>query len=253
MFAKGLVFTALVASTPIAFVATQDPRPAAPTSAELSTLQSLQELHQLQRQAAKDLAELKNELDASRGELQQVHKQLDHALTELDRSYEPQRDRNCSPSRNRALMTHYQWLRDEGHAERAAGALAKVVEQVGNDQHQQNSAAWSLMTDKETVGKCDDVALAIAQRMEQSGASGAQHLDTIALANFLNGKIEKAIELEQKAIAAGGQGDDFRRRLRTYEAARDAVVKSQAAAVSVAAAPVAVTPGAVTQVASSND
>lgn len=226
MLVKGIVFTALVASTPIAFVATQDPQPATPAA-------GLQRLVEEQRRGAADLEAARQQLAAAQQELQQLKTQLDHALTALDRTFEPQRDRNCSPSRNRALMSHYQWLHDEGHAERAASALAKVVDQVGNDQHQRNSVAQDLMTDKETVGKCDDVALAIAQRMEQTGAREHHHLDTMALAHFLNGKIDRAIELEQQAIAAGGNGDEYRRRLRTYEAARDAVVKHESLAAAV--------------------
>jgi hypothetical protein len=226
MLVKGLVLTAMLASTPIAIVATQD-KQSPSSSAERTALQRLQEQ---QQQAADDLARARDELAGARAELQRLKQQLDHALTALDKTYEPQRDRNCSPTRNRALMSHYQWLRNEGHGERAAGALAKVVEQVGNDQHQRNSAAWELMTNKDTVGKCDEVALAIAEKMEQTGANEHHHLDTMALANFLNGRIEKAIELEQKAIAAGGSGDDYRRRLRTYEAARDAVARTQSVA-----------------------
>lgn len=55
----------------------------------------------------------------------------------------------------------------------------------------------------------------------------------MALAHFLNGKIDRAIELEQQAIAAGGNGDEYRRRLRTYEAAREALVKNQGASAAV--------------------
>lgn len=223
MFVKGIVVAVLLASTPIAYVTTQESRSEAPKP-EAAALQRLQ---QEQRQAVEELARARQELAGARAELQQLKKQLGSALDTLDKSFAPQRDRNCSPSRNRALMSHYQWLRDEGHVERAAGTLARVVDEVGNDQHQRNNAAQELMTNKETVGKCDDVALAIADKMEQTGAREPHFLDTMALANFLNGRIEKAIELQQKAIAAGSNGDDSRRKLRTYQAARDAVAKSQ--------------------------
>ena len=52
------------------------------------------------------------------------------------------------------------------------------------------------------------------------------HLDTAALANFLNGKVDAAIKLQLQAIAKGGKSDDFRRRLRTYEAAQVALSKA---------------------------
>lgn len=223
MIVKGIVFTALLASTPIAIAASQDPRSSTPAG-ETAVLQRLQQQQQAQ---ADELARARSELAGARAELARIGQQLDHALDALDKTFEPARDRNCSPSRNRALMSHYQWLRDQGHSTRAGGVLAKVVEQVGNDQHQRNSVAWDLMTDKETVGKCDDVALAIVQKMEQSGVRDPNHFDTMALAYFLTGGFDKAVELEQKAIAGGGNGDEFRRRLRTYEAARDRLAKSQ--------------------------
>ena len=53
------------------------------------------------------------------------------------------------------------------------------------------------------------------------------HLDTAALAYFLNGKIEQAVSLQKQAISKGGRNDDFRRRLRTYEAAQLTVAKAQ--------------------------
>ncbi len=225
MLVKGLVLTAVVASTPLAFVVTQDPNGAGkPTQAAARA-------DALQQQQARELDAARREVQGARDELQRLRAQLQRALDALDRTFEPQRERNCSPSRSRALMSHYQWLRDEGHRERAAGTLAKVVDQVGDDQHRRNSVAWSLMTDQETAGKFDDVALAISQRMEQNGAGDAHQLDTIALAHFLNGRFDRAVELQQQAIAAGGNGDEARRRLRTYEAARDALAKSQGAPV----------------------
>jgi len=130
------------------------------------------------------------------------------------------------------LMSHYQWMRDQGHQQRASGALAKVVEQVGDDAGRLSSVARDLMTDKETAGKFDDVALALTQHMGQVKSADKRrsridhnHLDTAALANFLNGKVEAAIKLQEQAIAKGGNGDDFRRRLRTYEAAQVALAK----------------------------
>ena len=213
MLVKALVFTALVSSTPIAILATQDPQqPALPSPAEA-------------RRQNVDLAQLRQELDAARADLQHVRAQLEQALDALDRSVEPRRDHNsCSPSRSRALLSHYQWLREQGHTTRATGALTKIADQAGNDVNRLNSMSWDLMTDKGTAGKFDELALAIADRM---GTHAEQlqhhHLDTMALAHFLNGGIDRAIELQQQAIERGGNGDDYRRRLRTYEAARAAV------------------------------
>jgi len=221
MLVKALVFTALVTSTPIAILATQDQQsPQQPSPAEV------------RRQNA-DLAQLRQELDAARGDLQQVRAQLEQALDALDRCVEPRRDNNsCSQSRSRALMSHYQWLKEQGHATRAAGALTKIADQVGDDVNRLNGAAWELMTDKATAGKFDELALALAERMAtHSEQLNHRYLDTMALAHFLNGGIDRAIELQQQAIERGGNDDDYRRRLRTYEAARAAVVSHQEVAV----------------------
>lgn len=220
MFVKGLVITGLFASAPIALVSMQGPGSAAPVRVS-APLQSTGEMQQ-HRQAQQDMARMRQELDAARADLQRLRQQLERALIALDRAVEPQqqRERNCSPSRSRALLSHYQWLRDEGHQERAAGALARVVEQVGNDPHQRNQYAQSLMTEKEMAGKCDDVALAIVQKMVEAGAKDASHLDTAALAHFLNGQVARAVELQQRAVEAGGRHDEFRRRLLVYQAAQ---------------------------------
>jgi hypothetical protein len=232
MLVKGLVFTAVVASTPLALVVTQDPRsadrPAAAVRAD-DTQRLLQEARRQAEQDAAALAAARRELAAAREELAHIRQQLDDSLDALDLTFAPQRDRNCSPSRSRALMSHYQWLRDHDHAQRAAGVLAKVVDQIGDDPRRLNSVAWSLMTDEETTGKFDEVALAFAERIEQSGEElDPRLLDTVALARFLNGQVERAVALQKQAIERGGRGDDYRRRLRTYEAAQVALAKAAA-------------------------
>ena len=237
MLVKGIVLTALVASTPLAFVATQDPHPA-PAGSETTAAGELakakaevQRLESLTRKNAADLAGARRELEAARTDLDQLRRQLEQALDALDGHYEPQRDRNCSPSRSRALLTHYQWLRGNGHPQRAAKTLTKVVEQTGDDMNQLNRAAWELMTGKETAGKFDEVALAYVARMQASGNTlDGRQLDTAALAHFLNGQIDQAVTLQQQAIEHGGRDEDFRRRLRTYEAAQAALVKAAAEA-----------------------
>ncbi|MCK5940662.1 MAG: hypothetical protein KAI24_01735 [Planctomycetes bacterium] len=233
MIIKGIALTALVASTPLALFATQDPvkqdpKPAVSRKAEQRSADA--ELRRTQANVKRARAELK----AAQRDLARLRDQLNAALDRLDQHATPERERNCSPSRSRTLMSHYQWLRDQGHQQRAQGALSKVVEQVGDDAGRLNSVAWDLMTDKQTAGKFDELALALTQRMEQvaktqkrrRGEVHYNHLDTAALANFLNGNVEKAISLQQLAIEKGGRSDDFRRRLRTYEAAQSALVKA---------------------------
>ncbi|MEO6595863.1 MAG: hypothetical protein ABIP94_14015 [Planctomycetota bacterium] len=232
MLVKGLVFTALVASAPIALVATQDPRPGTTgttAASESSAAADLRRLETQNKQAAVDLAAARRELAAARRDLQKLGEQLECALDALDSTVEPQRERNCSPSRSRALMSHYQWLRSNGHEQRASAAVAKVVDQLGDNPQRLNSAARELMTDKETAGQFDEVALAISERMQKTEEPlGHNQLDTVAFAHFLNGKFESAIALQQQAIERGGNSDDYRRRLRTYQSAQAALVKAAA-------------------------
>lgn len=231
MLLKGLVLTTLVASTPIALVATQDPKPQPkPTVNGAATSTAPSGTEARAQRAQQDLDGMRRELDAARNELQTMRRQLESALDALDRSVEPpQHDRNCSPTRSRALMSHYQWLRQEGHTQRAANVVAKVVEQVGDDAHRLNATAWHLMTDEETAGKFDELALALAARMEtKADELDPRYLDTIAMARFLAGQVDRAVELETQAISKGGNGEEFRRRLRTYQAAQAAVAKASA-------------------------
>lgn len=222
MIVKGIVFTALVTSTPFAWLAVQGPDAKVAPAPSVTTRAA-----ELEAQRAADLSHARAELAAARGELQQLRGQLERALDALDRSVEPQqREHNCSPSRSRALLSHYQWLRDQQHPARAAATLTKVVAQFGDEPRRIEAAARDLMTSKEMAGKCDDVALALAQRLQQGADKPSNEaLDTMALAYFLNGQFDRAVEL-QKASHGSNESDSSRRRLRTYEAARDAVGKT---------------------------
>ncbi len=238
MIIKGIALTALVASTPLALFATQDPlrsesKQALEQKAEKDNAETRRLAAELKRSKL-NVQRARTELQAAQKDLTVLRRQLNAALDRLDGTFEQKRERNCSPSRNRMLMSHYQWTRDQGHTKRANNVLTKVVKQVGDDTARLNSTAWGLMTDKDTAGKFDDVALALTQRLEQVRAADKRrrgrvdynHLDTAALANFLNGKVQTAIKLQQDAIAKGGKSDDFRRRLRTYEAAQVALTKA---------------------------
>lgn len=232
MIVKGIALTALVASTPLAMFASQDPAKQDPKPAveRKAAPERSAETRRAEANVKRARAELKN----AQRDLARLRDQLDAALDRLDQHVTPQRESHCAPSRSRTLMSHYQWLRDQGHKQRAQGTLATVVKRVGDDPGRLNSAAWDLMTDKSTAGKFDEMALAMTQRMEalvaKSNRRRAQshynYLDTAALANFLNGNVEKAISLQRQAIEGGGRSDDFRRRLRTYEAAQTALVKA---------------------------
>lgn len=219
---------AVLASTPLCLMNPQEPQPAAaPTTSSAPAA-----TRKADEQMARDIVRMQRELAAAKKDVEDMRRQLGEVLDTLEQGYTV-RDRNqsgnCSPNRNRSLMSHYQWLDRNHHAERAAKMLATIVEQVGDNASRINGVAWELMTDKETAGQYDRIALALADRMEAAGAANLPHqyLDTIALARFLNGQVERAIEVERAAIERGGNSDDYRRRLRTYEVARDAIAAAR--------------------------
>ena len=233
MLVKALVLTALVASTPVALVVTQDPRPAQDRSdgAALRNDAASQRAKQ-DAQSADELAAVRRELACARAELQTMRGQLEHALDALDTVHQPRREGNCSPSRARSLMSHYQWLRTNGHAERASRTLGTLAEQLGDDPERLHRVAADLMTDERTIGQFDELALALAQRIEASGHElDARQLDTVALAHFLTGDVARATELQRLAVERGSHNDDYRRRLRTYEAAAVALTKARSSPV----------------------
>ncbi len=200
MLVKVALLAVLAASTPLFFAAApQDPadEPEAPASPSACCAEAQARADALQRQ-------------------------LDECLDMLEQDDCTPRH-NCSPSRGqrRTLMTQYQWLRRNGHDQRAERALTRLVESVGDDAHQLNNAAWHLMTDDATQGQFDEVALALMEHLQARGDDLPHHvLDTAALAKFLGGKVDEAIELQRRAVAHNEHDGDYRRRLRTYEAAR---------------------------------
>ena len=239
MLIKGIAVAVFAVSAPFAIVATQDPQPAAPKPAagvkDLSEVIRQKQAEQAAAAAAKnaELDAARAELAAMRQDLQKLTRQLDEALDALEQQFQPQpqRERNCSPSRSRALLTHYEWLKTRGHEQRAAATRDQVLAPYGNDLNQLHSAAWNLMTEKATAGKFDEVALAAVQRMQQHEANmNHQQLDTAALAYSLAGQFDRAAALQRLAIERGGDHDEYRRRLRTYEAAQGQLAKATEAA-----------------------
>lgn len=156
---------------------------------------------------------------AAEAQADALKRQLDECMTLLEQSTARVRG-NCTPARTRKLLTYYQWMQHNGHQQRANRMLTQVLQDTHRNTESLNSLAWHLLTNKETSGKFDAAALAIAECMEKNGHLRHHHADTIALAKFLNGHVDDAIAMQKKAIAAGGNSDEYRRRLRVYEVAR---------------------------------
>ena len=228
MLVKALVITALVASAPI-YVATnpQNPTDADPTEVDVTAHPGGAEA--ISFAGGRDtgqarIEQLQRELQAAQTRLENAENRIGDLENQLEESLDMLQDddghrhRNCAPSRR--LMVQYQWMKKHGHEKRAGKSLTQFVKQVGDSNNNLNRVAWHLMTEKSTAGQFDDLALALCERMETRKHDLChRRIDTIALAKFLNGDFETAITLQKKAIEKGGRSDDYRRRLRTYEAA----------------------------------
>lgn len=96
-----------------------------------------------------------------------------------------------------------------------------------NEEHGSiNNDCWYLMTELATMGRYDWFAAGLAERMlTQRDAMQNYEFDTAGLAMFLVGRVDEAIELQQKAIAMGGASADYTQRLRRYQAALPAPPK----------------------------
>ncbi|MCA8950557.1 MAG: hypothetical protein KDE27_13720 [Planctomycetes bacterium] len=108
-------------------------------------------------------------------------------------------------------------------AEDEAAAEKVLAAYVGSDaQHTTlNNDCWYFMTELDTMGRHDVFAAALAGRMLQSKAQmDAFEFDTAALAMFLAGRIDDAVELQREALQKGQAGNpEYVERLKRYEAA----------------------------------
>jgi len=86
-----------------------------------------------------------------------------------------------------------------------------------------NSFAWSLLTESPFKGRMNGLALHAAEVMrEQDGWSKYWRFDTLALALFENGRVDEAIEIQERALAGCEVGSRARYagRLERYQRAR---------------------------------
>lgn len=228
MLTKVMLFGVLFATAPVYLTSSQNPGSdqeplrdgLVPLVDEFEPLDNFRSPHaarieDLERQHESEIAELQAQLAESRARVADLDRQLGECMEFL--MAPPERHNSCKPSRR--LITHYRWFHRNGHAPQAKKTFDRVVDQFGKSNSNLNRTAWKLMTDNETSGEYDDVALALAERMEKNGSLDHRQLDTVALAKFLNGKTEEAIALQKRAIKAGGRDSDYCRRLRTYETA----------------------------------
>src|SRR5262249_53239840 len=82
-----------------------------------------------------------------------------------------------------------------------------------------NNDAWYLIVRPETMGRFDTLALAQCEEMQRQEGEGMTYgnKDTVALAMFVNGKVDAAIELQTVATAASQNDPRYVGRLTRYQ------------------------------------
>ena len=97
-----------------------------------------------------------------------------------------------------------------------------MVEYRGKPQNAANlnNDAWYMMVRPESLGRFDTMALAQCEEMQRQHGAGLSNnsKDTVALALFLNGKVEEAVELQTIATTASGQNPRYVGRLTRFQA-----------------------------------
>jgi len=86
-----------------------------------------------------------------------------------------------------------------------------------------NNDCWYFMTMLPTLGRYDGFAVALADRMlEERKDMDSFEFDTAALAMFLGGRLQDAVELQELSIEKGGGANpEYTERLQRYKAAAD--------------------------------
>lgn len=132
----------------------------------------------------------------------------------------------CADARALAAVRYAAALRCDEDPTRAREIASDFMEQLAG-RTVLNNTAWELMTELPTLGRFDLFALALAQRMlDQRPVLEAFELDTVALAMFLNGRLDDAVELAAAAVEKSGGEGEYVERLERY---RDAAAQGKAA------------------------
>jgi thiol-disulfide isomerase/thioredoxin len=126
-------------------------------------------------------------------------------------------------------LMSFSLLLQSGDEAGAAEAAEKVIQgDAGDNANVMNQVAWMLVDPDRTKKpgpKAVKVALAAAEKANKaSGGEEGAVLDTLALAHFLNGDVEKALEIQEKAVKNSGDDADpgMKERLEKYRKAKGA-------------------------------
>lgn len=135
---------------------------------------------------------------------------------------------DATPSRGgddpAAIRKAFAKLVANGDMDGARKAGKKLARAARKDALFLNQTAWMLLKDDPYAGKFGKLALEMSKRSNELTDNGNwMYVDTLALAMFEQGRVEKAIALEKKAIKLAGDDD-------RVKGAKDALARFQAAA-----------------------
>lgn len=108
-----------------------------------------------------------------------------------------------------------------GDAAAAAQTMLRYRTDVGEGRDLNNDA-WYLMVRPDTMGRFDTLALGQCDELMRQMGAGISHgnKDTVALAKFLNGLVDEAIELQSDASRASGDQAPYVARLTRFQNAK---------------------------------
>jgi uncharacterized Ntn-hydrolase superfamily protein len=124
------------------------------------------------------------------------------------------------PDAHARIATAYQQAGRRDLAERetrdAVSLIRRALARKPNDPQTLNALAWFLATHDMDLREAER----LARRATELAPKDANILDTLAETYFRQGKIQEAIATEEKAIALAPAGEEFRKTLERYRAAR---------------------------------
>jgi len=126
------------------------------------------------------------------------------------------------------LRARFDVLAERGAIDEARAVAKPFVNGMKGDARALNNFAWALLTEERYQQRFDELALSVSQLSNEASGYGTwQYVDTLALASFRHGEIDKAIELQKKALELVGDGAgraDMEASLKRYASARGGVV-----------------------------
>jgi thiol-disulfide isomerase/thioredoxin len=143
-------------------------------------------------------------------------KDWDAALAAVDEA------EKLDPEMSKALLpTRFQILLGKGDTKAAYGVGRQILEENNDNPMALNTLAWTIIDPEGDVEDKDvDLALRAAERAaELTKHKDAAILDTLALAHFLKGNTDKAIDLQTKAVdlAEGPMKEELESRLKEFK------------------------------------